>query len=193
MIPVRMSDRWLDRCLRLGSVYLLSVLFCASLWALQRALKSKIHNYPNAPVELKRPQITLVETFATPTQTRGPDAGARKSRVRYANREGLSPSSFVLSGEVICTNKSSQVVEALALTIVALDAFHQPVQLPGQRAAYLVQQVLETLPRGASKRIAWEQPITSSDVYEVAMVVTRVRFSDGSVWFAPGEELIDIF
>jgi len=27
----------------------------------------------------------------------------------------------------------------------------------------------------------------------VAVVVTRVRFADGSVWFAPGEELIDIF
>jgi len=187
------ADGAFKRFLRTGSVCLLSALFCTSLWALQRALKSKVHNYPNAPVEVKRSEVTLMETFATPTQTRGLDEGARKSRVRYANREGLSPSSFVLTGAITCMNRSSQMVEALALTIVALDAFHQPVQLPGQRAAYLVQQILEALPRGASKRITWEQPVGSSDVYEVAVVVTRVRFADGSVWFAPGEELIDIF
>ena len=181
------------RALKAATLSLLGVLVCTSLWALQRALKSKIHNYPNTPVEVKRSEVTLVETFATPTQAGSTESGTKKSRVRYANREGLSPSTFVLNGELYCLNKSSQMVEALALTVVALDAFHQPIQLPGQRQGYVVQQVLEKLPRGASKQIAWEQPVASSDVYEVAVVVTRVRFADGSVWFAPGEELIDIF
>ncbi len=180
--------------MRAASFYMLmAVLCCASVWALQRALKSKIHNYPNTPVEVKRSEVTLVETFAAPTQAGGMESGTKKSRIRYANREGLAPSTFVLNGEITCTNKSTQMVEAIALTVVALDAFHQPIQLPGQRQASVVRQVLEQLPRGVSKRITWEQPVASSDVYEVAVVVTRVRFADGSIWFAPGEELIDIF
>ena len=190
---MNVSRRTSSKFLRLWAVYLLGAVLCTSLWALQRALRSKIHNYPNAPVEVKRSDVTLVETFATPTKAVGAEAGTKHSRVRYANREGLAPSMFVLNGEITCTNKSTQMVEALALTVVALDAFHQPIQLPGQRQGYVVQQVLEKLPRGVSKRITWEQQVASADVYEVAVVVTRVRFADGSVWFAPGEELIDIF
>ena len=52
---------------------------------------------------------------------------------------------------------------------------------------------MTSIPRGASERLTWEQRVDSLDVYEVAVVVTRVRFADGSVWMAPNEELVDIF
>ncbi len=166
----------------------------SSAWAVQRSIKSKVHNYPNAPVIIKQSQVKLSETYTNPSQTTPTgSSGTVQSRVRYANRAGLDPSAFVLSGEVMCTNNSSQPVEALALTVVALDAFHQPVQLPGQRDAYAVQQIVVSIPRGTSKAVAWEKSAGQLNIYEIAVIVTRVRFADGSAWVAPGEELIDIF
>jgi hypothetical protein len=156
-------------------------------------LKSKVHNYPNTPVEVKRSKVTLVETFSAPTQFVAPGIKAKTTRVRYANRAGLAPSVFMLNGEVLCANTSAQPVEAISLAVILLDAFHQPVQVAGQRDAYMIKQVLEVLPRGGSKAIAWEHQVHSPEIYEIAVVVTRVRFADGSVWMAPGEELLDIF
>lgn len=166
----------------------------SSAWATQKTIKSKVHNYPNAPVVIKQSQVRLSETYTNPSQTTATgSAGTAQSRVRYANRAGLDPSTFVLSGEVLCVNNSSQPVEALALTVVALDAFHQPVQLPGQRDAYAVQQIVVSIPRGTSKSVSWEKSAGQLNIYEAAVIVTRVRFADGSAWVAPGEELIDIF
>ena len=173
--------------------YAACALLCASVSALQRTLKSKAHNYPNAPVEVRRSQASLVETFTSPSQFVTGDAKAKTTRVRYANRAGLAPSVFVLSGEVTCANTSSQPVEALSLTVVPLDAFHQPINTPGLQQGFTMQQALGSLPRGGTKRIEWEQPINSSDVYEVAVIITRVRFADGKVWSAPDEELLDAF
>ena len=177
---------------RMLVIYLFSMITCSSAWALQKTVKSKLHNYPNAPIEIKRSQVTLVETFATPTQA-VPDAASRKSHIRYANRDGLSTSTFLLNGTVLCANRSAQSVSAFALTIVALDAFHQPIHLSGQKDVYAVQQVVASLPRGGSKEINWQLTAGTSDVYEVAVVVTKVRLGDDSLWVAPGEELIDIF
>ena len=168
-------------------------LLCAPVWALQRTLKSKAHNYPSAPVEVRRSQVSLAETFTTPTQFMTSDIKAKTTRVRYANRAGLAPSVFVLSGEIVCANTSAQVVEALSLTVVPLDAFHQPIETPGQQQGFTMQQTLGSLPHGGTKRIVWEQPIGSADVYEVAVIITRVRFADGKVWVAPNEELLDTF
>jgi hypothetical protein len=183
----------------LGLTRLLSaVMLCAALgppvWALQRALKTKVHNYPNTPVTAKRPRAELVETFAAPTQIVAPGIKSKTTRVRYANRAGLAPSVFVVSGAVECTNTSAQAVEAMSLTIIALDAFHQAIPMLGQGGqAYLVKQIMDPLPRGSTKPIGWEEQVGSSDVFEIAVVVTRVRFADGSVWLAPGEELLDLF
>jgi hypothetical protein len=175
-----------------------AVTLCAALgppaWAMQRTLKTKIHNYPNTPVMAKQPKAQLVETFAAPTQIVAPGIKSKTTRVRYANRAGLSPSVFVVSGSVQCTNTSTQSVEAMSITIIALDAFHQAIPMMGQTGqAYLVKQITEPLSRGSTKPIEWQEQVGSSDVFEVAVVVTRVRFADGSVWLAPGEELLDIF
>jgi hypothetical protein len=173
-------------------VYGLSAVLAASLWALHKALMAKAHNYPNSPVQVRRSDVELVETYTAPTQYVAANAKAKMSRVRYANRAGLTPSVFVMQGETVLANTSSQPVEALSLTIVALDAFHQPLQMGGG-GAVSVQQVMGPIPRGGTKRHTWEEPVASPDVYEVAVVVTRVRFADGKVWAAPNEELLDVF
>ena len=164
-------------------------------WAMQRTLKSASHNYKGAPMETKRTQALLIETYTAPTQAGAAvlgDAKAHTTRVRYANRAGLAPSVFVLSGEAQCVNVSPNPIEAFSVAIVVFDAFHQPVQ-GGSKGPFLVQQVVERVVRGGSTRVTWEQPVSSSDIYEVAVIVTRVRFADGTVWTAPNEELLDVF
>lgn len=173
-------------------LYAFSMVACSSIWAAQKAIKSKLHNYPNAPIEIKRSEVALSEVFATPSLAAA-DASSRKSRVRYANRDGLASSTFLLNGSALCVNRASQSVSAFALTIVALDAFHQPIHLSGQKGVYAVQQVVASLPRGGSKEISWQLTAGTPDVYEVAVVVTKVRLGDDSLWVAPGEELVDIF
>ena len=182
--------RTLMRTVLLGAC---CALLCAPVWALQRTLKSKAHNYPKAPVEVTHSQVSLVETFTSPTQFMTSETKAKTTRVRYANRAGLAPSVFVLSGEIMCANTSAQTVEAVSLTVVPLDAFHRPIGAAGQQPGFTMQQTLGSLPRGGTKRITWEQPVGSADVYEVAVIITRVRFADGKVWTAPEEELLDTF
>ena len=173
-------------------IYALSVLLAASAWALQKTLKTKAHTYPNSPVAVKRTTAELIETYTAPTQYVAADTKAKTSRVKYANRAGLSASVYVVQGETQLANTSNQPVEALSITVVALDAFHQPLE-SGGAGAVAVQQVTGPIARGASKRHEWQQVIASPDVYEVAVIVTRVRFADGTVWSAPSEELLDIF
>ena len=190
---MKASRRVAARRVRAAAVFIGCALMSTSLWALQRVLKAKALNYPKTPVEATRAHVTLVETYTMPTQYVAPDAKARTSRVRYANRAGLSPSVFMLNGEVLCTNTSGKTVEALSLAVILLDAFHQPIQMTGRAGAPDVQQIMETLSRGGSKRITWEQQVRSTEVYEIAVVVTRIRFADGTTWIAPPEELLDTF
>ena len=178
---------------RAVALFMVTMMVVVSAWAAERTLKATTHNYPKTPVELQRATASLVEVFATPTQYWTPDAKTKGTRIRYANRAGLSPSTFVLQGEISCTNKSVQPVEAVALTIVALDAFHQPIHALGSQQTYGVQQVVVSLPKGSTKRIKWEQPVRVGDIYEVAVIATRVRFANDAVWTAPSEELVDIF
>ncbi|MBI3996338.1 MAG: hypothetical protein HY352_01640 [Candidatus Omnitrophica bacterium] len=176
-----------------AALFVATVCVTGSVAASERPLKATTHNYPKTPVELQRATAALVEVFATPTQYWTPDAKTKGTRIRYANRAGLSPSTFVLQGEVSCTNKSTQPVEAIALAIVALDAFHQPIHALTSQQSYAVQQIIVSLPKGATKRIKWEQLVRVEDIYEVAVIATRVRFANDAIWTAPNEELIDIF
>jgi len=84
------------------------------------------------------------------------------------------------------------MVEALELSLVVLDAFHEAVQ-PGLGQQAPVHREVVSLPAGASTHLTWEQPWGGTEAYEVAVVITAVRFADGSVWRAPKEELVDIF
>ena len=183
--------RWANRALGLGAAGVLSVCVCSLLWADQRPMRSKAHNYANAPVTLSGSKAILVETFATPSQSGIPGSG--RSRIPYVNRKEFVPSTLMLAGEVVCTNTSTQAVEAVKLTLVLLDAFHGAIGIPGQQDRYAVKQLVMLIPRQSSKSITWEQRVDTAEIYEIAAIITGVRFADGSVWLAPSEELIDVF
>ena len=177
-----------------GVGLLIGVLIAAasSAWAAQRPMRSKLHNFTNAPVVIKRTDVLLAETFSTPTQMATPGAHVRPSRIRYANRAGQLPTTGLLQGEMVCQNQVAQPVEAVELTVVLLDAFHQPMQPSGQNKN-LVHQIVSQMPRRLEQRVTWEQDIGAMEVYEVAVMITRVRFADGSLWQAPEEEVIENF
>lgn len=160
--------------------------------ALQQRIAARLHNYAEAPVVITQAEVRLVEVFSTPTQPALPGANARPSRIRYANRAGQLLSQYLLEGTARCRNQSSQPVEALGLTIVLLDAFHEKIR-SSARSGDATHQLVVALPRRAEERITWKQQVESPDVSEVAVVLTRVRFADGTVWQAPKEELVDVF
>ncbi len=187
MCRMRASRRSVLWVMGLGA---LCVLGSPPLWALQRAVKAKPHNYSHTPMTVKQVKATLTEVFGMPAQA---NAEGARTRIRYANQANQTPSTYLLLGEAVCLNGSSQSIEAFKLNIIVLDAFRQPVHLPNQREPYAVKQIIESIPHGSSKSIEWEQAVESEDVYEVAVVVTGVRFADGSVWRAPDEELLDTF
>ena len=158
----------------------------------QRPVPSKVFNHDEAPLVLKQVKMTLVETYSSPTQNASPDQAARRSTVKYANRAGMQASTFVLDGQVVCQNVSSKPVEALGLTVVLFDAFHQPLQAAGQAQAATTQVRLD-IPAKQTKTISWQAPMRSEDLYEAAVVITRIRFTDGTTWIAPADEVTDIF
>ena len=160
--------------------------------AMQRTIKAKAHNYPQAPVTLGNASLLLIEKFSTPGQFATPGAKVRQTRVRYANRAGMAPSSFMLQGQVACRNQGKAPIEVISITIVLLDAFDQPIQIPRQEPR-ATQQIVRSSPRGTTSVISWEQSAPGPEGYGAAIVVNRVRFEGGDIWLAPGEELIDIF
>lgn len=68
-----------------------------SVGALQKDIRSKARNFPNAQVVVKRSEVKLVEVFSTPTQIVFPGAGGMKTKpsmIQYANRAGKLPSTY---------------------------------------------------------------------------------------------------
>ena len=163
-------------------------------FASQRSITCKAQNYNKAPALIKQTKAILIETYSTPTQAVPQEASVKRSRVQYANRAGLLPTTYELQGEVLLYNGGEQSIEAVGLTVVLLDAFHEQIQPIGRSAAaHGQQQVVVQLPKRNTKPVTWQTAIGVSEVYEVVVVVTRVRFADGTVWAAPAEELIDVF
>lgn len=160
-------------------------------WAIQREIKSKCHAYAEAPVRASDARVRLVEVFSTSGAATEPYAEqTRGTRVRYLNRANQLPSAFMLEGEVTCVNRSPKLVRAIKLTVVPMNAFHEPI-----KSAFLGEddgkQLMLSLSPGSSRVISWKQRAPSSDVYQVAVVVTAVMFDGDEVWLAPNVELID--
>ena len=159
------------------------------LWAKEQSLRVRTFNPAHAPVLLKDPQATLIEEFVDPGEEWSP--GARRSRVNSVNNPRVSV--FTVKGQVECANQSSQTIEAVGLTVVSLDAFHERTQSLWQSASSNSQHTDLALARWGSKTLSWTERASSRDLYELAIVVRAVRFADGSVWQAPQEELVDVF
>ncbi|MDP3703787.1 MAG: hypothetical protein Q8R78_05310 [Candidatus Omnitrophota bacterium] len=164
----------------------------ASVWALEREVKVELHHAPSTPVDIKESQVRLVEVFASPVQGALLEDPTAWTSVEYANRRGRTPSKLLLKGDTVLLNRSPHTIEVIALTVMPMDAFRQGFESIGQ-GPYKIHQVEEWLPSRTSKRVSWEQICGSADVYSVAILVTAVRFSDGSVWTAPREAVQSIF
>ena len=159
------------------------------VWAVQRDIKAKCHTFKNAPVQATNPRVRLVEIFATSTSLSDPTSQqVHGTRVRYMNRANQLPSAFVLSGEVTCVNRSPKLIQAIKLTVVPMNAFHEAMR--SSTTDTTGNQVMLSLSPGSSRVVSWEQRAPSSDVYQVAVVVTAVTFANDEVWRAPDEELI---
>lgn len=159
------------------------------LWAGEQSLRVKVFNPAHAPVLLADPHAILIEEFVRPGEEWSP--GASRSGVNSVNHPLVSV--LTVAGEVSCINKSPQVVEAVGLLVVSLDAFHERTQSLLQSASHTSQHTHLSLARRGSKKLRWTQRAGSKDLYELAIVVRAVRFADGSVWQAPQEELVDVF
>ena len=163
-----------------------------SALAVDRKVRAEVHNVASSPVEVREATVELVEVFATPTQRSTTEETAHWSRVEYANRKGLVPSKLMLRAEAVILNRSTHTIDVVALTAMPMNAFNQALEMPNHQQ-YAIHQVEGSLARGDSRRVTWEQPVASKDVYEVMLVATAVRFADNSVWMAPRQVVQDLF
>ena len=179
--------------------WLLPAIVCACAlllaWPLAaRQSKPRVrgHTYAESPVTVRQPTVLLVEMFTAPHQYLVSGEEPKLSRVRYANRPPTQ-TIYVLEGQLLCRNRSGKAIEVIGLTIVPMNAFQQPILPVSRHDSTHALQVVVNLPDRAERRISWKQQVSSADVYEVGVVVTHVRFTDGEVWQAPPIELVDVF
>ena len=187
------TTRLLRRVLSVLTIALIFAVMSAPVWAGRRHIDSKPRNYPQSPVDVSRSRVTLVETYPSLSQVATPGSRAKFSRVRYANRGNQVNTVLMLEGTLVCRNKSRKAIQALGLLVIPLDAFHAPLGIVKREGSADLKQVRVSLGAGSQQVIEWEQEVVSAEIFEVAVVILRVRFTDGSVWKAPARELVDIF
>lgn len=167
-----------------GSLLLASV---APAAAFERTVKARVANYDEAPVILRAAQIKLVQTYSDTSQAPfvvmdGKDTGIRRSRVRHLNRAHQQVPMYLLEGTLELRNETRRQVETMQLTTVFFNAFRERIRT--DRDAVTV-----TLASRQQKLLTWSKGVPHEEVFEMMVVISAVRFSDGSVW-SPTEELI---
>ena len=163
---------------------------CLALYAADRVVRATVQNAPDAPVLVESSTIKLTELYARAEGTLISGEGTQWSRANYAGTGARSQ--LFLEGQTIVKNTSDQTVEVLALTIMPLDPFHQPMAQTGG-AMYSIYQVTESIAANATKMITWRTPVSSSNMFEVVALVTAVRFADGNAWTAPRDYIQGLF
>lgn len=162
------------------------------VWAGERRIRSRVLRIDHAPVAAKDPQASLIEFMGPPESMVGTTSTRRQSGVRYANRKGIWPSRYALQGKVMCRNMSRQTIEAISLTTILLDPFNRTQRAAATSGQYQLHSVIERFPRGVWKRIEWEIVDSPAEVYEVVVLVTGVRFENGTVWTVPQSEVAQL-
>lgn len=186
----------MDRRMRNVMVVLtLCVSVAGIAWALERRILSQGHNYPSAPVVITRSDVTLIAPSSTPAKLVVTDRTTSREETYYLTRDEAG---YRLQGKIACRNDSAKTVEAVQLTIVLFDGSYRPVQTFVQQEVSSRQRLVTLLPTRAEREFAWEQPLdlttgSAARFVEVAVIVTRVRFVDSSVWLAPRDELVSVF
>ncbi len=151
--------------------------------ALDRSLVVLTANYPEAPVTLERAELRLVETFTGPSQLPPfPDVEIPRSRVRYLNVKNRVPLTYAIEGQVTCRNHTKKIVEAIQLTTILLNPFRERLRLN------VVTLRSRVAPQDTGS-LSWSEMSGMKDVEEVRLVITAVRFSNGTVWTAPDKDL----
>ena len=176
-----------DRSVRMAGVALALALSLSSPVAfagLQRAIQSRLANHEDTPVMLERFSARLIETYASPGQfpfatMNDAEVRVKRSRVRYVNRLNQQIPTYVVEGTLTLRNRFRKKVEAMELTTTFLNAFREQIG-QAQHAVVEPVQPLET------KTVAWSTTLPQPEVYEMFVVITGVRFADGTVW-APDE------
>ena len=165
----------------------MSVYSPEALAGLQRPIQSRLANHADSPVMLERCVARLVETYAGPGQfpfatMNDNEVRVKRSRVRYVNRLNQQIPTYVLEGQLTLRNQFRKKVAVTEVTTTFLNAFRERV---GQ-AQYSVAEPVQPF---ATKTVDWSTALPHPEVYEMFVVVTGVRFDDGTVW-APNEETI---
>ncbi len=174
---------WFQALVCLGGVLLLSLQADAS----QRAIRTRVANHERAPVALVTATTELVQTYSDPTQAAflalaSDRVATAPSRVQYLNHMNQDIPTYLLEGALEIRNNTSKEIETLQLTTVFLNAFRERISSEQQSlmAPFLPHQ---------SQEVRWSRSLPSQEVFELYLVITKVRFSDGTIW-APTEELL---
>lgn len=177
------------RPLRLWWVGLAVCLAAQNADAVQRTVKTRAANYDDSPVLVQNASIHMVQTYSTPGQVAlvkmaGPHSEGRatRSRVRVANRLNQEIETYLLEGNVDLRNDTGKTISAFRITAIFLNAFQERIEVDQQ-------MIQEPLGPGQQRQVPWNRQIPHQEVFEVVIVVTAVRYSDGTVW-APTEELV---
>ncbi|MBI3458282.1 MAG: hypothetical protein HY002_21130 [Candidatus Rokubacteria bacterium] len=177
------TARWIGPLVCLAAV----MLAAQEAAGFQRPVRTRIANYEDAPVSLREASTRLVQTFDNPNQIslaalEGGERQVKRSRVQYMNRLNQQVPVFLIEGELDLRNHTRKDIAALQITTVFLNAFRE-------RIGTERQSLSEPLRPGQTKQVRWSRALPYQDVFELYLIVTAVRFSDGTVW-SPADELI---
>lgn len=179
----RNGPRW-DFAVLVG----LSLTWCSTAaWGIQREVRTRFAHYDDAPVIVQQATVRLVQTYSAPSQfplalAEGTDLKVSRSRVRNLNRLNQQVPTYQLRGELDVRNATRKVVDMLQITTVFFNAFHE-------RISTVQESLPSTIAARQRKTITWTKSLPDEEVFELFVVISAVRFTDGTVW-SPEEELI---
>jgi hypothetical protein len=156
-------------------------------WGIQREIRTRLAHYDDTPVIVQEAKVRLVQTYSAPNQfplalAEGTELKVSRTKVRNLNRLNQQVPTYQLQGQLEVRNATRKGVDMLQLTTVFFNAFHE-------RLSTVQESLPSTLPARQQKTIAWTKSLPDEEVFELFVVISAVRFTDGTVW-SPEEELI---
>lgn len=152
----------------------------------ERRISTRIAGYEGAPVVVRSATGEVIHIYERPDDlvVMAAAKGAAKSpqRVRYINRLNEEVRTVQLHGTLTLKNATNKTAEAIRIQTILFNAFRE-------RVGSYEEVVQEPLGPFRIKQIEWSRAMPTEDIYELYVVITKIRFSDGDVW-SPTEELV---